>query len=136
MLLLASAFLRAGVARADRSPLRVSPAAARALLAYDWPGNVRELQNAIERALALAQGDEIAVGDLPERIRESASRPAVDAGGAELVPLDAIERRHILAVVSAVGGNKKLAAQILGLDRSTLYRKLEQYGAHQPRREE
>ena len=60
----------------------------------------------------------------------------MDAGGAELVPLDAIERRHILAVVSAVGGNKKLAAQILGLDRSTLYRKLEQYGAHQPRREE
>jgi two-component system response regulator HydG len=104
----------------------LSPAVAQCLLGYAWPGNVRELQNCIERAVVFARYDEIVVDDLPEAVRAAA---AVD-GPSQLSPLlslDDAERQHILRVVEAVHGNRTLAAQILGVDRKTLFRKLKRY---------
>jgi two-component system response regulator HydG len=132
VLLLAQTFVERIAARSGRPALRISHAAAERLLAYDWPGNVRELENSIERAVALARGDEIAADDLPVRVRRASAPNLVEGDGgevAELVPLDEMERRYILRVIRAVGGNKKLAAQVLGVDRSTLYRKLDRWRA-------
>ena len=94
-----------------------------------WPGNVRELRNCIERAVALTQFEELTVNDLPERIRAYRPSHVVVAGDdpSELVPLEEVERRYTLRVLESVQGNKTLAARILGLDRATLYRKLERY---------
>ncbi len=112
-------------------PLSISVQVAERLTAYDWPGNVRELENCIERAVALARFDRIVVEDLPERIRAyrtSGLRP-VPEDTSEIVTLDELERRHLLRVLRLVGGNKSRAAQLLGLDRRTLYRKLDRYSA-------
>jgi DNA-binding NtrC family response regulator len=130
-LLLAQHFLAHDAARAGKRIGAFSPAAAERLLTYAWPGNVRELRNCVERAVALAQYDQIQVDDLPEKIQ--AYRPShvlvTSDDPSELVPLEEVERRYILRVVEAVGGNKTLAAERLGIGRKTLYRKLEQYGA-------
>ena len=98
-------------------------------MSYPWPGNVRELQNAIEHAVALAKASVIVLADLPKRIREHLSTDVVVAGGdpTELCSLEEVERRYIAKVMEAVSGSKSEAAKILGLDRSTLYRKLERY---------
>ena len=99
-------------------------------MAYAWPGNVRELRNVIERAVALTRFEKLAVDDLPEKIRDYRSSHMVIGGNdpADLMPLEDVERRYILHVLEAVGGNKTNAARVLGLDRKTLYRKLQQYG--------
>jgi two-component system response regulator HydG len=87
---------------------------------------VRELQNCIERAVALTQHEQIVPDDLPDRIRDYGREHVVVASDdpAELVPLEQVEQRYIARVMESVGGNKTLAAHILGLDRKTLYRKL------------
>jgi two-component system response regulator HydG len=109
----------------------LSADAERALLGYPWPGNVRELRNCIERAVVLARSGCITRDDLPEKVR--AYRPELPAPAAvaplELVALEEVERRYILRVLDAVHGNKSKAAQVLGLDRKTLYRRLERYAA-------
>ncbi len=130
VLLLAQHFLVRYAAQAGKRVAGFSPTAAERLMAYAWPGNVRELQNCIERAVALAQYEQIAVDDLPERIRAYRRSHVLVASDdpSELVPLEEVERRYILRVMETVGGNKTLAAQTLGLGRKTLYRKLEQYG--------
>ena len=109
----------------------MSHAAAGKLLDYAWPGNVRELRNAIEHAVALTRYEKITVEDMPEKIRAYRSSHVFVGGSdpAELIPLEEVERRYILHVVQAVGGNKTLAARVLGLDRKTLHRKLCLYGA-------
>ncbi|MBY0279362.1 sigma-54 dependent transcriptional regulator [Candidatus Binatia bacterium] len=129
-LLLAQHFLRDLAAKAGKPIHGISPAAAERLLAYDWPGNVRELMNCIERAVALARFDELAVDDLPEKIRKHRATHVLVTGDdpSELVPLEEVERRYILRVLQAVSNNKRLAARVLGVDRKTLYRKLERYG--------
>jgi two-component system response regulator HydG len=100
------------------------------LLAYPWPGNVRELRNVVERAMALTTSDRIIVDDLPEKIRAHRGRQIVlnaeDPAG--LLPLEQVEQHYILHVLESVRGNRTQAAQVLGLDRKTLYRKLKQYG--------
>ncbi|NUP06529.1 MAG: sigma-54-dependent Fis family transcriptional regulator [Polyangiaceae bacterium] len=108
----------------------LSPSVAERLLSYEWPGNVRELENCIERALALARFDQLTVQDLPEKMHtHRAQQLVVDATSpTELVTIDELERRYIQRVLSLVGGNKTRAARILGLDRRTLYRKLEAPG--------
>jgi two-component system response regulator AtoC len=108
----------------------LSKTAAEKLAAYSWPGNVRELQNCIERAVALTRFEEILVEDLPDKVQNfKPSQVVLDSGDpSELVSLDELERRYILRVLEALNGNKSLAAQTLGLDRKTLYRKLQQYG--------
>ncbi|HUI28087.1 MAG TPA: sigma-54 dependent transcriptional regulator, partial [Candidatus Kryptonia bacterium] len=129
VLLLAQHFLSHDALKAGKSVSAISPEAAERLLAYSWPGNVRELRNCIERAVALTQYEQITVDDLPEKIQAyRRSHVLVTSDDpSELVPLEEVERRYILQVMDAVGGNKTLAAQVLGLGRKTLYRKLEQY---------
>jgi len=130
VLLLAQHFVDRYAGQAGKSVSGISPAAAERLLAYAWPGNVRELENCIERAIALTEYDKIAVDDLPEKIRSYRRSHVLVASDdpTELVPLEEVERRYILRVMEAVGGNKTEAAQVLGVGRRTLYRKLEQYG--------
>jgi len=120
-------FLEAFVARAEKEVVDLSADAAQCLAAYPWPGNVRELRNCIERAVALCRGRVIELDDLPDRVRNyRASHVVVSSEDpSELVRLDEVERRYIARVLDAVGGNKTLAARVLGLDRKTLYRKLE-----------
>jgi two-component system response regulator AtoC len=115
----------------------LSPAVGEKLLAYSWAGNVRELANAVERAVALTRSENLAVEDLPEKIRDHKKSQLVVSSfdPTELVPLEEIERRYILRVLEAVGGNRTLAAQTLGLDRKTLYRKLKVYGVAEDRSE-
>jgi DNA-binding NtrC family response regulator len=107
----------------------MSVAVAERLSAYAWPGNVRELRNCIERAVALTRFAELTVDDLPERVRAYQPSHVVVASdqASDLVTLEEVERRYIGRVLEAVQGNKTLAAKVLGLDRATLYRKLERY---------
>jgi two-component system response regulator HydG len=130
VLLLAQHFLAHHAEKAGKRVAGLSPEAAERLLAYSWPGNVRELQNAMERAVALARYDHVTVDDLPEKIRAYRPSHVLIAADdpSELVPLEEAERRYILSVVETVGGNKTLAARVLGIGRKTLYRKLQQYG--------
>jgi two-component system response regulator HydG len=131
VLLLAQHFVGHFAAQAGKNVVGLSPPAAERLLAYAWPGNVRELSNAIERAIALARYDRVMVEDLPERVQSYRSSHVIVAAEdpSQLVPMEEVERRYVLRVMEAVSGNKTLAAQILGYDRKTLYRKLERYGA-------
>jgi len=129
LLLLAQHFARRCAARDGGQRVGLSRGAAEKLRAYAWPGNVRELESCIERAVVLAEHEEILVEDLPERIRRYGG-PHVLASGedpAGLVPMEVVERRHIARVLESVGGNKAVAARILGFDRKTLYRKLERF---------
>jgi two-component system response regulator HydG len=111
--------------------------AAERLLAYAWPGNVRELQNSMERAVALTRFEKITVEDLPDPVRSYQNlNGSVDTGVStkedELLSLEEIERRHILRVLAATGGNKTQAAHILGVDRRTLHRKFGRNGSDRP----
>jgi DNA-binding NtrC family response regulator len=98
-----------------------------ALINYAWPGNVRELQNAVERAFTLS-GDEIDLDSLPPRVREAAGGSAAVRDPDGLRPtLAEIERRYIFETLAAVNQDKARAANVLGIDLSTLYRKLKRY---------
>ena len=98
------------------------------LCAYDWPGNVRELENALERAVVVASDGEILVDHLPEGVRASDAKPLVTNEPPPNPSMEAIERAYIQWVLTAEGGNKSKAAEVLGIDPSTLYRKLNRYG--------
>ena len=111
---------------------RLHPDTQRILLNYPWPGNVRELENVIERGLALCRGDEIQPDDLPNHVRERKSTDFLATATARRMNLAELEREYIERVLEEEGGNKTRAAQRLGLDRKTLYRKLEEY-ARSPR---
>lgn len=129
ILLLAQRFVNAFAERLNREVRGLQHTAAEKLLAYRWPGNVRELQNCMERAVALTARELITVEDLPEKIRSH--RPShlflASDDPRDLISLTELERRYIFKVLEAVRGSKTEAARILGLDRKTLYRKLEQY---------
>jgi DNA-binding NtrC family response regulator len=120
----------------NAAPIGFSKEALWMLDNYDWPGNIRELENAIVRATALC--DQIVrPEDLPERVRRSFKNTSKDSdtsGSANasrddevLLSLSEIERRHILRVLAHTSGNKQAAARVLGIDRTTLQRKLERY---------
>jgi two-component system response regulator PilR (NtrC family) len=110
----------------DEKPME--PAAMTALINYNWPGNVRELQNAIERAFTLS-GERLDLDSLPPRVRDAAgSHPAVLDPDGLRPTLDEVERRYILDTLASVNHDKAQAANILGIDLSTLYRKLKRYG--------
>jgi two-component system response regulator HydG len=130
VLLLAQRFVERFAARSGKRVKGLSPEVGERLLAYSWPGNVRELENAIERAVAVTRFENIAVEDLPERIRSYRSSHVIVASDDpdELLSMEEVERRYIVRVLEATGGNKTQAAKILGLDRKTLYNKLERYG--------
>jgi two-component system response regulator HydG len=127
VLLLAQMFVEQ-FARQHGKPVKgISPAVAERLLAYSWPGNIRELRNGMDRAVALARFEDLVIEDLPIQVREyRASHVLVAANDpSELVSLAEVERRYVERVMDVVGGNKRRAAQVLGVDRATLYRKLE-----------
>jgi two-component system response regulator HydG len=116
--------------RSGRPILGISVQAAERLVAYRWPGNVRELQNCIERAVAFARFDEIAVDDLPETVRrfQKEGPLAWEAGDTDqLICLEELERRYVERALSLLGGNKSRVAEILGIDRRTLYRRLDRW---------
>jgi two-component system response regulator HydG len=120
--------------RAGKPSLALSPGAAEKLVAYSWPGNVRELENCLERGVALARFDQLTAEDLPEKIREFRAEKFVVAADdpTEVVTLEQLEKSYILRVLSLMGGNKSQAAQLLGVDRRTLYRKLARYEGSSP----
>src|SRR5262249_42149328 len=126
-------FLNKLARRERREPTALSPEALKLLAGYDWPGNVRELENAIERAVAGAKGNVTLPSDLPpEATGRAAAGPAGPAGrgtiGADRRRLAELERRYIQLVLAESAGNKKKAAEKLGIDRRTLYRALERGG--------
>jgi DNA-binding NtrC family response regulator len=129
ILLLAQHFLERIATRARKNIVGISPEAAQKLSAYSWPGNVRELQNCMERAVALASFDRIAVGDLPDRIRAFQSTQLVLSNDdpSAILPLDEVERRYVTRVLEGVAGNKSAAARLLGIERKTLSRMLERW---------
>ena len=98
------------------------------LCGYDWPGNVRELENALERAAVVASGGPIRSSHLPERVRQENAPPLVDDQLPPNPSMEVIEQAYIQWVLVAEGGNKTRAAEVLGIDPSTLYRKLNRYG--------
>ena len=109
-----------------QTPVRtISEEAMRRLIAYDWPGNVRELENAIERAVALGSGPIVHVGDLPSNLQYPTTERAPEKE--EILPLEELERRAILRTLRETGGDKLSAARMLGIGKTTLYRKLKQY---------
>ncbi|MCA1665130.1 MAG: sigma-54 dependent transcriptional regulator, partial [Myxococcales bacterium] len=138
--LLVDHFLAKYAARERRNDAGVAPQAMALLQRYAWPGNVRELENVIERALALSKDGVILPSDLPGEVagEESGDRPPMAAGAANLASggltvedrptLAELERRYIELILRETGGNKKRAAEILGIDRRTLYRTLEREG--------
>ncbi len=145
---LAERFLKISAARAGREVAGFTPAAVRLLAEYRWPGNVRELKNAVERAVVLCRGGRVEPADL--RLIEvpgpsgpdqpdlddgstgSLTAAGASGGGYRSVSLDVLEREHVLATLTHTGWNKSRAASILGVERSTLDRKLKKYGVDRP----
>jgi two-component system, NtrC family, response regulator AtoC len=130
VLLLAAHFLKEFDTRARKGVVGLTPEVAAQFLQYNWPGNVRELSNVVERAIALTSQDHITVADLPKHLVQY-HKPAVVIGSdaSDLLTLEEMERRYVLHVLESVGGSRTAAAKILGLDRTTLWRRLERYGA-------
>ena len=125
---LSEAFLQRIASQRGEETKRLSEAALDSLMAYQWPGNVRELENALERAVILSEGDEIGVTALPDRVTERRGEALVSEKTPTTPTLEAIERAYIQWVLTNEGGNKSRAAETLGIDPSTLYRKLARYG--------
>jgi DNA-binding NtrC family response regulator len=122
---LAEAFIRK---HADRPGRRISDRAVEQLALYYWKGNIRELENTIERALALAEGDEIDAADLwflkrPEALGEVVADSIVPAAVQQQLSLRELEDRYIQEILNLSGGSRKEAARVLGIDRRTLYRR-------------
>jgi DNA-binding NtrC family response regulator len=111
----------------SEKPKALSEAAKQALLSYSWPGNVRELENALERAVVLSKGEAIDLPALPDKLTEHRAEPLVAERPHANPTLDVIERAYITWVLESEGGNKTRAAEVLGIDPSTLYRKLSRY---------
>jgi DNA-binding NtrC family response regulator len=126
--LLAEFFLERFASSRGRTAPVLSADALTVLQEYDWPGNVRELENALERAIVLSSGDVITPASLPDRITTRNVQPLVSDRLPPNPSLEIIERAYIQWVLQAEGGNKTRAAEILGIDPSTLYRKLVRYG--------
>jgi two-component system response regulator HydG len=126
--LLADAFLRRSAAQRGEEQKLLGEDALEALTEYAWPGNVRELENALERAVILTEGATIPAAALPERVVERKSEPLISERTPENPTLDAIERAYIMWVLQSEGGNKTRAAETLGIDPSTLHRKLARFG--------
>ena len=131
VLFLAQYFVAQFSRQTKKNVVGLSPPVAEKLMAYTWPGNVRELQNCIERSVAFTRFEELTVDDLPEKIRDYKSTDLTipGVGALEILTMDEVERRYITRVLKQLDGNKTSAAEMLGLDRRTLYRKLERWGA-------
>src|SRR6266542_5031310 len=129
--LLAERFLR-GAAETVGRALSFLEETVKVLVAYDWPGNVRELESAVEYAALRARGSEVAPEDLPPKLQSeealAAARSPLAALYDDLPLLEELERRYLLHVLKVVGGNRTRAAEVMGIDRRTLYRMAERFG--------
>ena len=126
--LLIKHFLMRAAAEASRPVPAIAPEALERLLRYAWPGNIRELQNAVQRAFILCRGNRIERTDLPAKIAGiEAGELTSDEALSRRMTLDQLEHEYIRSVLASVAGNKSEAAAILGIDRKTLYRKLEDH---------
>jgi two-component system response regulator HydG len=127
LVLLIDVFLQDLATEHEAPPRALSADALDAVMVYDWPGNVRELQNALEHAVVLSKGEIIEPTTLPERITRRRKEPLVAERSSPNPSLEVIERAYIMWVLQSEGGNKTRAAEVLGIDPSTLYRKLSRY---------
>jgi two-component system response regulator HydG len=126
--LLAEHFLARIAAARNEQTKRITDEAMTLLVEHSWPGNVRERENALERSVILTPGDEILASSLPERIATPTAEPLVSSRTPVNPTLETVERAYIMWVLQSEGGNKSRAAEVLGIDPSTLYRKLSRYG--------
>ncbi len=131
--LLAEKFVRSASENAGRTSLRFKEETLKILMAYNWPGNVRELEAAVEYAALHVHGSDIAPEDLPTKLqtvdlREGAGHSPLAAIYDDLPTLDELERRYLIHVLKKVGGNRTRAAELMGIDRRTLYRMAERFG--------
>ena len=145
--LLAAHFLDR-ISREHNRKFTLSDEVLRTMMRYDWPGNVRELENSVERACALSSGPVLHLGDLPTQLqqqglqqtldarRAAAGDPAQEDGAPELKTLADLEREAILGAIRTLNGDKLQAARLLGIGKTTLYRKLKEYGIADPMRED
>jgi two-component system response regulator HydG len=127
LLLLIEAFLQNLAQETGSEAKALASEALDAVMVYEWPGNVRELENALEHAVVLSRGNLIEATSLPERITKRRKEPLVAERSYRNPTLEVIERAYIMWVLQAEGGNKTRAAEVLGIDPSTLYRKLSRY---------
>ena len=110
----------------------LSDDALKAMLAYDWPGNVRELENCLERACALTSGPMIQVPDLPSAIHENGGGQTLAAeNSSRIIPMAELEKQTIISAITRLNGDKLMAARLLGIGKTTLYRKLKEYACQQ-----
>jgi two-component system response regulator HydG len=118
--------------RSSGNERTLSDDAMKALLAYDWPGNVRELENCLERACAFTTGPMIHLGDLPAAISQlqGTNVSATAAIANKIMPMSELERQTILNAIAQLNGDKLKAARMLGIGKTTLYRKLKEYSSH------
>jgi DNA-binding NtrC family response regulator len=144
--LLAAHFLDR-ISKEHNRKFTLSDEALRTMMRYDWPGNVRELENSVERACALSSGPVLHLGDLPTQLQQqglearrgaiAAKSETAEAGsGPEVKTLAELERNAILDAIRTLNGDKLQAAKLLGIGKTTLYRKLKEYGIADPLREE
>jgi len=125
ILLLVDAFLKKCAEASRKTVKGIAESALALLMDYPWPGNVRELENVIERAVTLTRGEKVLPEDLPPAIHGSrGDRKVIDEAADKTLPLEDVEKEYILRILDKTGGNKYQAAQLLGIDRKTLYRKL------------
>jgi DNA-binding NtrC family response regulator len=125
--LLVHHFLQKFAQQHGEAPRRFSSDGMRILMTHAWPGNVRELENAVEHALTMGSGEILTPEDLPASIT-APERDIVEEATLDNVPLSEVERRYILRILDKMGGHQIKTAQVLGIDRRTLYRRLRQYG--------
>ena len=123
--LLVRHFIRKFKADLNKEVSGISEEALRILMNYSWPGNVRELENIVQRALTLSRQDIVSPEDLPAALVQAADENLIERGLRKQFTLDQLEKEYIRRVLSEAGGNKSKAAEILGLDRKTLYRKIQ-----------
>ena len=124
--LLVERFLQAARSKSGKH-VDFTPQAVEALAAYHWPGNVRELENLVERLVVFSRGSRIDISDLPGTVKPKA--PVLEKRLFDDLPtLDEIERRYLLHVLEQVGHNRTRAAEVMGIDRRTLYRMAERFG--------
>jgi len=130
IVLLVDHFLRLAAERVGRRKT-ISKDAMALLVSYDWPGNVRELENMVERAVILQEGDEIQVEDLPDKIRNHTRERRKVVMQQSQMTLDELEKEYLISILEETNWQKKKASSILGINASTLYRKIQRYGLEQ-----
>jgi two-component system response regulator HydG len=118
------------VARQSGRVRTLSDAAMKAMLAFDWPGNVRELENCVERACALSSGPLLQMADMPSSITGgNGHTPSNGDTSTKIISMSEVEKKTILNTITQLNGDKLLAARLLGIGKTTLYRKLKEYGS-------